>query len=83
MTFDNYKAVVSEIANIPVKDIHKESSFKDDLCVDSLQMVNLIFELQTKFGVELKKIESNKAFETVESLYLIFNQGVVKNENIL
>jgi acyl carrier protein len=72
MTVEDFKSVISEIANVPLKEIEDQSSFKDDLDVDSLQMVNLILEVSTKFGIELNKINSNDDLATVENMYTTF-----------
>ncbi|WP_157800979.1 acyl carrier protein [Bacillus solitudinis] len=75
MTVDNLREVISEIANIPLKEIHEQSSFKDDLDIDSLQMVNLILEITTRFGIQLTSIESNEDLATVGNLYRSLLRG--------
>ncbi|OMP67507.1 acyl carrier protein [Domibacillus epiphyticus] len=75
MTLDNLRIVISKISNIPLKDVQEHSSFKDDLGIDSLQMVNLILEVHTKFGVELNKIQSNDDLATVGSMYNLLTRG--------
>jgi acyl carrier protein len=70
LTLDHLRKVISEISNIPLEEVQEQSSFKDDLGIDSLQMVNLILEIHTKFGVELNKIQSNDDLATVGSMYI-------------
>lgn len=74
MTIDDLKNVISEVAHIPLTEIQEFSSFKEELCIDSLQMVNLIFEVHTRFGVELNKIQSNDDLATVGSMYRAFTK---------
>lgn len=69
MTIDHLKQLISEIAHIPLTEIKPQSSFKNDLRIDSLQMVNLILEISTKYGMELNKIKNNDDLATVENLY--------------
>ncbi|OLN22629.1 hypothetical protein BTO30_08225 [Domibacillus antri] len=70
LKLDHLRKVISEVANIPLNEVQEHSSFKDDLGIDSLQMVNLILEIHTKFGVELNKIKSNDDLATVGSMYI-------------
>jgi acyl carrier protein len=70
MTLDSLRELISKTANIPLEDIQEYSSFKNDLNIDSLQMVNLVLEIMTKFGVELNKIQSNEDLATVGNLYI-------------
>jgi acyl carrier protein len=70
LTLDHLRKVISEISNIPLEEVQEQSSFKDDLGIDSLQMVNLILEIHTKFGVELNKIQSNDDLATVGNMYI-------------
>ncbi|WP_428911904.1 acyl carrier protein [Niallia sp. Krafla_26] len=77
MSFEEFCKIISEISKVPLDQIQKESSFRDHLDVDSLQMVNLILELTTILGIENIKIRSNEDFATVWSLY----QLVISEEN--
>ncbi|WP_374720752.1 acyl carrier protein [Peribacillus tepidiphilus] len=70
MTLDQLRHLVSEIAHVPLEHVREQSSLKDDLSIDSLQMVHLILEITTNFGVELNKIQSNDDLATVGSLYI-------------
>lgn len=70
MTFDRFVEVISGVANIPLVKIHKDSSFKNDLGIDSLQMINLILEISSKLGVELNRIQNNDDLETVGNLFV-------------
>jgi acyl carrier protein len=70
MTLNNLRQIISKIANIPLESVCEQSSFKDDLGIDSLQMVNLILEISQEFGVELNKIKSNEDLKTVGNLYI-------------
>jgi acyl carrier protein len=46
-------ALVSEQLNIPKEDIKAESSFVDDLKADSLDVVELVMELEDEFEITI------------------------------
>jgi len=74
MTFEEFRMLISELSNRPVSKIEKQSSFRDDLDIDSLQMVNLIVEISTRFGLGIPKIQSNEDLKTVEGLYMMITR---------
>ncbi|MCI2256048.1 phosphopantetheine-binding protein [Domibacillus sp. PGB-M46] len=74
MTFDNLKHVISEISKLPLNEIQEHSSFKEDLEIDSLQMVNLVIEIQTRFGIDISKIQSNDDLVSVGSMFTAFTR---------
>ena len=56
--------IVNEVAGIPVEDVLLDKSFTDDLDVDSLSMVEIIYAAEEKFGVSIPDEES-KNLKTV------------------
>ncbi|MGM0395825.1 MAG: acyl carrier protein [Bacillota bacterium] len=46
--------IVSIQFNLPEKDITMETSFRDDLNADSLDLVELIMALEDEFGLEVE-----------------------------
>lgn len=75
MTVDDFRKVISDIAKIPVDQIKQQSSFKDDLGIDSLMMVNLIIEVTSRFDLDLEFIKSADDMRTVEKMYLLLTKG--------
>ena len=45
--------IVNEVAGVPTEDVQLEKSFVDDLDVDSLSMVEVIYAAEEKFGVSI------------------------------
>lgn len=45
--------IVNECAGTPVEDVQLEKSFTNDLDVDSLEMVEIIYAAEDKFGVSI------------------------------
>ena len=75
MTFDEYRQYVSELAKVPVHRIKDEATFREDLGVDSLQMVNLIVGLTERFGADPGNLSSMADMDTVGKMYRCLNGG--------
>ncbi|WP_296140281.1 acyl carrier protein [uncultured Tessaracoccus sp.] len=56
--------IVNDIAGVAAEDVQMEKSFVDDLGVDSLSMVEIIYECEDRFGVEIPD-EDAKNLRTV------------------
>lgn len=56
--------IVNDLAGVAVDDVQLEKSFVDDLGVDSLSMVEIIYECEERFGVEIPD-EDAKNLKTV------------------
>ena len=52
--------IVSEQLQIPKEDITPEKSFVDDLKADSLDVVELVMELEEKFKIQIPDEEAEK-----------------------
>ena len=56
--------LVNDVAGVPVEDVQLDKSFSDDLDVDSLSMVEIIYACEEKFGVSIPD-EDAKNLKTV------------------
>jgi acyl carrier protein len=56
--------IVNDVAGVPVEDVQLDKSFTDDLDVDSLSMVEIIYAAEEKFGVSIPDEEA-KNLKTV------------------
>lgn len=59
-TFDDVKAIVVEQLGVSADEIKMESKFVDDLNADSLDVVELIMELEEKLGVSIPDEDAEK-----------------------
>lgn len=75
MTFNEFQSMISDLSHIPKEEIHESSSFRNDLGIDSLQLVNLLIEVANRFSLNLAVINDNKGFETVGDLYKMIIGG--------
>ncbi len=57
---DEVKEVVAEQLNVNADDIKEESKFVEDLGADSLDVVELIMELEEKFDIEIPDADAEK-----------------------
>ncbi|HNV10216.1 MAG TPA: acyl carrier protein [Propionibacteriaceae bacterium] len=57
-------AIVNEVAGVAVEDVQLDKSFADDLDVDSLSMVEIIYAAEEKLGVSIPD-EDAKNLKTV------------------
>ncbi|RDU62660.1 acyl carrier protein [Helicobacter sp. MIT 14-3879] len=58
--FDDVKAVIVEQLSVNPDEVKLESKFVDDLGADSLDVVELVMELENKFSVEIPDEEAEK-----------------------
>ncbi len=63
-TFERVKKIVVDRLDVEESKITMESSFKDDLEADSLDVVELVMELEDEFDMEISDEEAEK-IETV------------------
>ena len=59
-TFDDVKAIVVEQLGVSADELKMESKFVDDLNADSLDVVELIMELEEKLGVSIPDEDAEK-----------------------
>ncbi len=58
--FEEMKELIAEGLNIDESKITEESSFKDDLGADSLDLFELVMSLEDKYDVEIPSEELEK-----------------------
>lgn len=60
LVFEKVREVISNVLGIESEDITMESSFIEDLGADSLDVVELIMDLQEEFDIEIPDEEAEK-----------------------
>ncbi|AIF43790.1 acyl carrier protein [Virgibacillus sp. SK37] len=58
--FDRVKAIIVDRLDVEEEKITMEASFKDDLDADSLDVVELVMELEDEFDMEIADEEAEK-----------------------
>jgi len=59
--------IVSEAANVEVSTIKAETSFVDDLNLDSLDMVEMMMKMEEEFGIEIPE-EKTEDLKTISDV---------------
>lgn len=63
MIFEKVREILSKELNIPEEDITLESNFTDDLGIDSLDLVQLVMELEEAFNITIDDAEAIKTVQ--------------------
>ena len=57
---DKIKDIIVDKLGIDEEKVTRDASFKDDLCADSLDIAELVMELEDEFGTEIPDEEAEK-----------------------
>ena len=60
MIFDKIKKAISEQTGIDENSIKLESTFKEDLNIDSIDLVELIMQLEEEYDIEFDDDQADK-----------------------
>jgi acyl carrier protein len=58
--FERIKEVLSERLSVEEPDITEEANFQEDLDADSLDLVEMIMELEDQFGIKIPDEDAQK-----------------------
>lgn len=58
--FERIKEVLAERLSVEETDINEEANFQEDLDADSLDLVEMIMELEDQFGIKIPDEDAQK-----------------------
>jgi acyl carrier protein len=73
-TYDRVKKIIVERLGVDEAEVTPEASFKDDLGADSLDVVELVMELEDEFDLEISDEEAEKINKVGEVVAYIQSQ---------
>ncbi len=73
---EKLKAVIEEKLNAEGMEITEETSFKDDLNADSLDLFELVMALEDEFGIEIPSEELDQLNKVGDVLNYLKDKGV-------
>ncbi len=79
MDFKQFCQLLSELTHVPHEKINESSSFRDDLGIDSLQMVNVYIQLSQRFAIGLEQWIGSADITTVGGVYHAMTKGGIQS----
>ena len=73
MIFDKLVEIMMDQLSVQPQDITMETSFKDDLALDSLDLYDLVMALEDEFNIEIPQ-ERQEEIQNVEDLIRILKE---------
>ena len=73
---EKMKSIIAEQLNIDASEITLESSFKDDLNADSLDLFEMVMALQDNYGVEIPSEDLEKLLTVGDVVNYLKDKGV-------
>ncbi len=70
-TFERVKKIIVDRLGVDESEVTMEASFKDDLGADSLDVVELVMELEDEFDMEISDEEAEKITTVGEAVSYI------------
>lgn len=78
MTFEVVRGIIAEQLKIDEEEITQETSFANDLDVDSLDLFQILSDLETRFDII---IDSDGKFETVSDVVEFIDLKLAEKNN--
>ncbi len=75
MDFERLQTIIADKLNIPADSIKPESRFEEDLGADSLDLLNVVMDIEEEFGISIPD-EKLMAIETVEDALASINKMI-------
>ncbi len=74
MIYDKLVEILEDFLSIQAQDLSPDTSFKDDLALDSLDLYELVVILEEEFNVEIPSDRLSSEIDTIEDLIRILKE---------
>lgn len=74
MIYDKLVEILEDFLSIQAQDLSQDTSFKDDLALDSLDLYELVVILEEEFNVEIPSNRLSSEIDTIEDLIRILKE---------
>ena len=74
--FEKMKELIAEQLNCPAEEIKMESSFKEDLGADSLDLYEMVMALEDEYGIEIDTDELTELSTVGDFMEYLKQHGV-------
>jgi acyl carrier protein len=74
MIYDKLVEILEDFLSIQAQDLSQDTSFKDDLALDSLDLYELVVILEEEFNVEIPSDRLSSEIDTIEDLVRILKE---------
>lgn len=71
MELERLKQIVAEVLSVDPRELTEDTNFIDDLCADSLDLYQVIQEIEETFEIEIPEEEAEKIRTVGEAAELI------------
>ena len=73
---EKMKSIIAEQLNIDASEISLESSFKDDLNAESLDLLEMVMALEDNYGVEIPSEDLEKLLTVGDVVNYLKDKGI-------
>jgi len=74
--FEKIKSIMMDQLNIEENDISEDTSFKDDLGLDSLDLFELAMAMEEEFGIEIPQEDLENIVTVGDAVEYLQNNGI-------
>ena len=77
MEFEKLQAIIADKLNISADRVKLESRFEEDLSADSLDLLNVVMEVEEEFGISIsdeKLMEIKTVEDALETINKVINE---------
>lgn len=79
LSLEKFMQMISDHLGIDESEITPETSFLDDLGIDSLSLINFIIKLERKFGIKIN-LDSIWTLKNIREAYQVFVDKINKKK---